>query len=164
MSEIKETFLDLLHLAGMAMSNGRHMPSTMFLDRESYNRWCNIQEMKKIRRFKYEMKKREVLRIEEKQNMILLHLSEKGRQEALKQEIICNSNELPNGQLCLVSYDIPEHAKKGRKWFRTFLKKAGFEQVHQSTWKTNKNVVQIMKDLIKELDITDWISVYQVVG
>ncbi len=164
MSEIKETFLDLLHLAGMAMSNGRHMPSTMFLDRESYNRWCEIQERKKMKRFKYEIKRQNILKIEERHNEIILHISQKGKLEALKQQIMSTEDELPKGQLCVVSYDIPEIAKKSRAVFRGFLKRSGFAQLHKSTWHTRKNVVKTLKQLIDKLEINEWVSVFHVVG
>ena len=34
----------------------------------------------------------------------------------------------------LVSYDIPEHLKKERDWFRWNLEKLGFLQIHKSLW------------------------------
>lgn len=164
MSEFKEQFLDLLHMTGMAMSSGRHMPSELFLDRDSYQKWCALKEKKRVKWMKKEMERQDLLRIREKGNQLIIEVSEKGKIEALKQEILNNDTELPIGTSCLVSFDIPEVVEKSRKAFRNFLKKAGFKQMHRSVWLSNRNIITPLKQLVQRLEIEDWVRVYQVFG
>ncbi|MBU0531289.1 MAG: hypothetical protein ABIG32_03555 [Candidatus Uhrbacteria bacterium] len=164
MSQTKETFLDLLHLAGMMMSNGRSMPSELFLDKASYKKWCESQERIRLKILMQAIKKQQLCEMKEKGNMIIFNISEKGMLEAIKQEILSERSELPEGSLCVVSFDIPEVVEKSRKAFRDFLKKAGFKQLHRSVWQSNLNVIQPLKVMVKQLEIEKWVTVFQAIG
>lgn len=110
------------------------------------------------------IKKQQLCEMKEKGNMIIFNISEKGMLEAIKQEILSERSELPEGSLCVVSFDIPEVVEKSRKAFRDFLKKAGFKQLHRSVWQSNLNVIQPLKVMVKQLEIEKWVTVFQAIG
>ena len=160
MPEVKEFFLDILHMTGMALSSGGKMPSTAILDRESYYRICEAYEKQRVRQMVKELERQNFLQIKEKGNQIIINLTQKGKLEALKREILHNPTKLPRGMICLVTFDIPENVKKSRQVLRRFLKQAGFKQVHLSVWQSDNDVVDALQDLIDRLDIKKWVKVY----
>jgi DNA-binding transcriptional regulator PaaX len=160
MSEIKEFFLDILHTTGMALSSGRHMPSVAMLDRESYHRICAAYEKNRIRRMIRDLERQKLLTVQNKGKQIELNLTEKGKMIALKAEILNSDKKLPDGVVCLVTFDIPENVKKSRQILRLFLKKAGFKQVHLSVWQTSKDLGKPLQQLIDDLGINKWVRVY----
>ena len=101
-----------------------------------------------------------LLRLEEKEGQIYASLTSCGRVEALKDRIVSTKDDLPDGQVCLVSYDVPEHTRNIRWHIRQILKEAGFKLAHKSVWESAKNVVTDMRSLVKEIKATDWIKVY----
>lgn len=160
MSETKEFFLDLLHMTGMALSSGRHMPSVAMLDRESYYKICAAYEKKKVWQMKKELEKQKLLKIQEKGKNIEIALTEKGKMKALKEEILRCDKQLPKGVVCLVTFDIPENVSKSRQILRLFLKRAGFYQIHLSVWQSDKDLAKPLQTLINDIGITKWVKVY----
>ena len=103
----------------------------------------------------------ELLELEEVENNMYLKLTSRGKIEAIKDLIINTKVELPIGEKCLVSFDIPEHIRNIRWHIRKFLKDAGFEMVHLSLWQSTKDVAENMVCLVKELGATKWIKVFK---
>jgi len=108
------------------------------------------------------LKQQNLLEIERKANKIVLRFSTEGKIELLKYVILRSNRKLPGQQRCLVTFDIPEAAANVRKVFRTFLREAGFTQLHRSVWVTRKDVVGPMKLFIKKLQIASWTSAFVV--
>jgi len=160
-SEVKEVFLDFLHMGQVFLAYGYKIPPEFVLNRASYESYCRRHEEYKIRRAKYELKRQKLLQIREEGGLVVMKLTEKGKIEALKQEIISIKKKLPKSEQCLVVFDIPENISKLRDVFRSFLRKAGFEQVQLSVWQSQFDVIGLLSRLVKQLDIEKWVQVYR---
>jgi len=101
-----------------------------------------------------------LLKLETVGGRIFISLTAKGKVEAMKNRIINTTKKFSADRLCLVSFDIPEHIRNIRWHIRQLLKRADFEMVHKSLWKSTKDVSDDFALLIKELDIQDWVHVY----
>ncbi len=160
-SEVKEVFLDFLHMGGVFLTSGYSIPPDFIVSRASYEAYCREQEAYKIRRAKYELKRQKYLEIKNKGDEVVFELTHKGVVEALKQKILSTEEKLPNNEFCLVSFDIPENTKKTRRVFRDFLKRAGFHQEHLSVWRNDTDVIRPLVELVKILKIEKWVKIYQ---
>ena len=161
MSEVKELFLDLLHMTGMFLSSGYNLPSEAMLDRESYIQICREHEERRAKWMIKEMQRQKLLSIEDRGDQIIISLTEKGKLEAIKKQILDGADELKDGALCLVSFDIPEHVSNSRKVLRNFLKQAGFTQIHKSLWHSRANLIEPLKALVEKLEIDEWVKIYK---
>ena len=61
--------------------------------------------------------------------------------------------KLPNDQLLMVFFDIPEQMRRSRDAFRSMLKILGFEQLQKSIWVTPYDVLKEIRELINEHNI-----------
>ena len=150
----------MLHMAGIALSSGTSMPSVAVLNRESYYRMCEAYEKKRLWQIKKELERQELMTIKEKGDEIIINLTDKGKMKALKEAILKPADKLPDGMVCLVSFDIPENIKASRQVLRLFLKKANFKQEHLSVWKSDNDVLEPLHTLINDLKINKWVKVY----
>ncbi len=160
MSAIKDFFLDLLYLTEVVLTSAGRLSSAE-LDRETYEILCKEYEERKARQMLWRLKKQKLLEIRERGEKVIIRLTSKGRTEALKHRIRSVQKKLPPGTWCLVSFDIPEVTKSTRWFLRDFLKQAGFKQVHQSAWCSDRAVIQELRELVRALDIEDWVKVYR---
>ncbi|MBU0531349.1 hypothetical protein KJ910_02555 [Patescibacteria group bacterium] len=108
------------------------------------------------------MVEQELIKLTELGEKVKVELTSNGKVALLKNDIIGCKEELPEGEYCLVSYDIPEELKTIRDRFRILLKQAGFEMIHFSLWRSSKNVVDKIQDFIKETGIHQWTCVTKV--
>jgi len=161
LSDTKEFFLDILYLFGVFLSSGYSIPPRYACDRESYNRFMEEHEKIKARKLVYELKRQKFLKIKKKEDEVIFELTQKGRLEVLKEKVLSTADNLPNNQVCLVSFDIPENVKKTRFALRRFLIQIGFKQVHLSVMETSLDVVEPLKQLVDILDIARWVKVYR---
>ncbi|MFH1766971.1 MAG: CRISPR-associated endonuclease Cas2, partial [Patescibacteria group bacterium] len=82
----------------------------------------------------------------------------------LKSRIITKSKMMPDGDFCLVVFDVPEDIRKVRWAFRRLLKKADFYQVQKSVWESDREVVEELRELVKQLKAEQYIRVYRANG
>lgn len=160
MSNTLEMLKDLLHMTGMAMSSGRHMPSVAMLDRESYERILDQRKRYESNRLIRRLKEQELIKIKEKGQTVVITITDKAVCRLLKQDIKTGATFLPGKKVCLVSFDIPEHVRDSRDVLRRFLKEADFDQVHRSVWRSKYDVIKPLKELIETLEIGDWVKIY----
>ena len=66
--------------------------------------------------------------------------------------------KLPNDQLLMVFFDIPEQKRKARDAFRGMLKVLSFEQLQKSIWVTPYNVLKEVKGLLNEYNIKQYVK------
>ncbi|MBU1126542.1 CRISPR-associated endonuclease Cas2 [Patescibacteria group bacterium] len=111
-----------------------------------------------------ELKKRGRIRIIKNGEKQFFELTQKGYQEALKSRIITKSKMMPDGDFCLVVFDVPEDIRKVRWAFRRLLKKADFYQVQKSVWESDREVVEELRELVKQLKAEQYIRVYRANG
>ena len=86
-------------------------------------------------------------------------LSDKGRLKILKHKISkCKS--LPKGKYVVVIFDIPESQRKLRDELRWALKRNKFTKLQLSVWASRQAVYKDIKDLINELGIQKWVTIF----
>ena len=77
-------------------------------------------------------------------------LTKQGEVEALRHAIIRTTKELDHGLWCYVSFDVPRLANAQRERLRRFLRRAGFSLVHQSLYRSSKDVTHLLRQLIQQ--------------
>lgn len=93
------------------------------------------------------------------ENKIILKLTEAGREFLL---ISKEDNEIEwDGKWRIVVFDIPEKQRTIRNILRSRLKMWGFSPWQQSVWASKKNITKKLRNLVKELDITNWVLVIE---
>lgn len=90
---------------------------------------------------------------------LLYGLTNSGQIELLKR-LVRERPKLPRGQICVVAYDVPIGAGKGRDALRYFLKRIGFTQVQKSVWQTEKDVTEEVFSFVKKARIRKWVQVF----
>lgn len=66
-----------------------------------------------------------------------------------------------DGKWRIIIFDIPESHRKIRRTLRGKLKEWGFIAWQKSVWATKRNIMEKLKKLIIELDISDWIALIE---
>ncbi|MBI3290236.1 hypothetical protein HYZ78_02480 [Candidatus Microgenomates bacterium] len=105
------------------------------------------------------LRERKLLELEEKRTgEIVLRLTNTGKDfiYLLKEE----DNQW-DGKWRIVIFDIPESKRLVRDVLRRRLKSWKFERWQKSVWASKKNFTAKMRDLIKELEIDDWVLVIE---
>lgn len=100
-----------------------------------------------------------LIEILERGEEISFALTKKGCIQALKDRILLQENYSFDNEKCIIVFDFPEDIRQARNTFRRFLKDVGFIQVQLSVWMSEKYIEKEMKQLIQELEITDWVKV-----
>ncbi len=121
-----------------------------------------VGERKRRRREKCRLeylKKKELLVIEKKEGQLIAKITEKGKGE-LVVRTMRDRPRLGLDQVCLIIYDFPTGARKGRDSFRNFLKQAGCVQVQKSVWKSDRDIVLDIQRFVKSAKVSDWVEVY----
>lgn len=86
-------------------------------------------------------------------------LTDKGRLKILKHKIsYCKL--LPKGEFVMVIFDIPESQRHLRDEFRWTLKRNKFIQVQLSVWASQQRVYKEIKDLVFELGLEKWVTIF----
>lgn len=105
------------------------------------------------------LRRKKLIRSKKIEDRLFVELSDQGRIELLKQEM-CKRSKLPDGYVCLVLFDVPVEARRGRDALRYFLKGAGFEQVQKSAWQTDRDLIKEVEGFVKSAKIQRWVVVY----
>lgn len=123
-------------------------------DKEFFLARYEYQKIKKLEAQK-------LIKLKKRGDELLFKITNDGNIELLKTKIISSKNELPEGQVCVVMFDIPEDIKSVRVSLRKLLKDAGFYMVHKSVWETRYDVVDDMYDFVETLNTPEYIEVYR---
>lgn len=67
-----------------------------------------------------------------------------------------------NAQL-MVIFDIPEDFGEQRRQLRTLLRQLGFQQTQRSVWMSSMDHTAVLRDMIDELTLGEWVELYEVV-
>ena len=106
------------------------------------------------------LKKKKWIQQRKRGQELILELTSEGTIYALGQKIVAAKKKLAKGKICLISFDIPESARKARNTLRKIFKDGEFDCIHHSAWATDKDIGRDMKTLIRLLKIEDWVSVF----
>ncbi len=116
------------------------------VDRQSRNRLAYLRRRKLVK----------AKRIE---GRLFVELSHEGRAE-LRKHSMKERPKLPDCFTCLVLFDFPVEARRGRDAFRQFLKNAGFEQVQKSAWRSDRDVIKDVQEFVRSSKIEMWVDVF----
>lgn len=89
---------------------------------------------------------------------ILMKLTERGKQEVQIRKMLKENKW--DKKWRVVVFDIPEKHKKLRHALRWKLREWEFIPWQKSVWVSKKNIVEPLRDFIKELGISPWIKVF----
>ena len=129
-----------------------------------YDEFLEMQD----RRKQYEIKKRlrrmeekKIIKIEKRGKEIVIALSTEAKLEKIKREMHAIDKIMPDGEVCLISFDIPERIRRVRDMLRSLFKELGFVCVHRSVWEGKRDLMKEVKLLAKILNVEDWLIVYK---
>lgn len=94
-------------------------------------------------------------------NRIEYELTNNGRLAALEVLIRTVERRLPEKQCCLVVFDFPEAARHSRQSFRRLLKRIGFECMQLSVWRSDKDILDEIRKMIRLLKVERWVRAYR---
>ena len=158
-SRASDILLQLLHTTDLLFEN-LHQPGLAF--RYGLEEALEIQNEREWWRQRREMKrleKRKLIKIDKIADKYQICLTDEGRIEALRLAIL-EADMLPEGQDCIVMFDIPESKRKLRQRLRTLLKDAGFFCIQQSVWMSPFNAADPLSTFFNSIGQEDWIRVY----
>lgn len=90
---------------------------------------------------------------------IFLKLTDKGKQEVVLKKIL--EDDSWDGKWRIVIFDIPEKHRHIRDTFRNQLREFQFKRLQKSVWVGKKNVTKELKDFVKQVDISDWVKIFE---
>lgn len=120
----------------------------------------NAKERKYLKDELGRLKKEKFIKERKTGNRLVLALTEKGRQAALRHRILV-SDKINKDKFCVVVFDIPESERKTRSFFRRFLKEAGFIRLQKSVWVSNKDIAEYVTDLVCSASAEKWVNVIE---
>ena len=121
--------------------------------------FCERSQKKSSRRRLSYLKEKDLVKVRKMQDKLFVELSKKGEEE-LASRTLRDRRLLPFEQVCIVMYDFPISAKKGRDAFRAFLKRAGFSKRQMSVWECEKDVFQDIQKFVDRAKIGQWVEIF----
>lgn len=113
-----------------------------------------------IRQTLYALRRQGALEQRQRGEQIVIRLTEVAWRAIMIRRLKIIKNACPAG-ICYVIYDIPERQRVARDTFRRFLRSAGFSLRQQSIWSSPRDVGGIVREMIDELDIGDWVTIIE---
>lgn len=105
------------------------------------------------------LRRRNLIQTKKIEGRLFVELSKEGEAK-LRKEAMKERPKLPDGLMCLVLFDFPVDARRGRNSFRAFLKNAGFTQVQKSAWMSDHDVIDDVQNFVKSAKIQKWVEVF----
>lgn len=107
------------------------------------------------------LEKQNYLKLVQDGEKVLISLTDDGITLGLKRVICAQKKNLTRGQLCCVSFDIPQSAKDVRPLLRNLLKASGFIMLQQSLWCSRKDVTKQLAAFIRMIGAERWVYVFE---
>ncbi len=125
-----------------------------------------VQELKRLRREAAARSTLQTLQrgglvtIRRQNHRLIVALTHQGRTSALAYKL---RHSLPNATniFTVVIFDIPESAAPARQRLRLLLRQGGFTKLQQSVWGSQRNVYQLIADLLRQEKLTPWVNLFQ---
>lgn len=114
-----------------------------------------------VKRALYDLKNRKFITTQKIGQRLLVSLTNKGQLAMMAKELT-TAPKLKNGWQTMLIFDIPETARRSRQVLRHWLREADFFMVQKSVWLSNKDVARILKKVLQQLKLRQWINVYLV--
>ncbi len=106
------------------------------------------------------LEKKRVVKLKRSGRKIEYRITNDGWHETLKLRILTSEALLPEGEVCMVAFDIPEDIANVRRTFRYLLRRAKFRQVQRSVWVSNRDITRELAELVKVLRVEKYVRVY----
>jgi len=68
---------------------------------------------------------------------------------------------LERGARLMVAFDIPEDSTNSRRRFREILKAWQFKQEQKSVWSTERDLREVLVEVIKELELEKYVEIHE---
>ncbi len=109
----------------------------------------------------YQVKQRQLIQTKKQGDKILNNLTKEGVIELLRARIISCDRQLPEGEICMVVFDVPEDIRRVRDSFRSLLKLLDFRMTQKSVWEGDLDVVDDLRVLIDLIGAQKFVRVYR---
>lgn len=97
--------------------------------------------------------------IDETGKVLKAALTKAGENELFRLQVL-HAPRLPDDQVCMVVFDIPESKKELRKYLRDFLRYSGFEPLQKSVWISQFAAMDSLAKLFASKKVSRWVSVF----
>lgn len=129
-----------------------------------YMGWSEYKDIKEkqARREKleylYYLQRRKLIITKKIGEKLMVRLTAKGWQQALRDRIKCTRALCANG-ICMVVWDVPESERYVRDTLRKILRECRFNMIQKSVWSTNKDVVNELCALLQGAKLDRWVRI-----
>jgi len=141
-SKFLEELVDELDLL---LTFGYRPAAVLTYGMEGVRRMRSAKERKWRREAMRRLEKRRLVEMLRGKNETRISLTEKGAEELLRRKID-QAEELPDGAVCLVVFDVPEVKKKLRDQLRFLLMSLGFSPLQKSVWISPFDVASLLEN------------------
>jgi hypothetical protein len=114
----------------------------------------------KIKNALTQLKRRRFIEIRKEGDKVWCTLTDKGKAASLRERIRI-AEDLPDGYVCMLSFDVPEQERGIRVAIRRQLKDWGFSMDHQSLWTTRKDIFVPFADYLRAVGMSKWFHLYE---
>ena len=144
-----DLIIENLHQPGLAFRYGLEEAIEI---RDSKERAIQKREIRRL-------EKRKLVKIDKVADKYEVRLSDQGLLEVLRQKIH-QTDSLPEGQDCIVLFDIPETKRKLRDGLRRLLKETGFFFIQRSVWMSPFDAGEVLAQFFEFIGNESWVRVY----
>lgn len=123
--------------------------------------WRRFWEDRETRKNIYYLRRKKLMVDKKINDKFLVYFDDKLVVRGLKEYIISKTDKIKDEKILFVIFDIPTGANKTRTVWRNFLKQAGFIQLQQSVWITNKEVTKEIITLSLLTEIDSWLKIFK---
>lgn len=106
-----------------------------------------------------DLKQRKLIETKKIGNKLMVRLTEKGWQQALRDCVRCTTRKCKDGTIILVIFDVPESERQVRDALRAVLADCGFTMVQKSVWMTRKDVLNELCALLQGAKLHQWVRI-----
>ena len=105
-----------------------------------------------------DLERRKLIRTKRIGEKLMVRLTEKGWQQALRDRIKTTSKDHKGGN-CIAIFDVPESERRVRDALRRMLSECGFTMVQRSVWMSGKDVLEPLCALLQGAHLDQWVRI-----
>ena len=139
---------------------GSRGPFVASVGTEAYERIMAAHERSRVHSAIQQLKRQCFVVVDRDQQRIQIRLTRAGALAILRNQIMRKKKLLPEGRLCVVSFDFPVAERRSRAAFRSVLRDAEFTCRHQSVWVSTRDVMRELVLFVNATGVQERIQVY----
>lgn len=148
----REALHELLLFTG-AMSGWHPMSIGEYEDR------LRAQEIREKREWLKYLEERKWIQKKKIGEKLMVRLTAKGWQQALRDQIRCTATVCKDGVCILAIFDVPETERHVRDTLRWILSECGFMMLQKSVWISHKDVLKPLCALLQGAKLDKWVRI-----